>query len=250
MQDWARAAFAATEVEIFRIISKGVPAATLKSCRESAYRLRADGSATHLEWLKTPSKRHGPNSLAEVLEKIRYLKGLTAHEWPLDNIAIPKQRAYAQQMQARRPAKSKEIKDTTQTIELVCFLRMTLLELTDLAIQQGSRRSQKLFRDAAQKAQTSQGRSESAARQYALKARDVLRDEPKPCVCAAWRPIRSYRTCWIRPRAASRPRSARPWLLTSSGSRRFWAAWRASNLVGKPTTPVFRSGLLGVISKA
>lgn len=137
MQDWARAAFAATEGEILQTITKAVPAATLKSCRESAYRLRADGSATHLEWLKTPPRRHGPTSLAEVLEKIRYLKGLTAHEWPLDSIAIPKQRAYAQQMQARRPAKSKEIKDTTQTIELVCFLHMTLLELTDLAIHQG-----------------------------------------------------------------------------------------------------------------
>ena len=179
VQDWARAAFAATEDEILQTIRKAVPAATLKSCRDSAYRLRPDGAATHLEWLKTPSRRHGQTSLAEVLEKIRYLKGLTAHEWALDSIAIPKQRAYAQQMQARRPAKSKEIKDTTQTIELVCFLRMTLLELTDLAIQQGSRRSQKLFRDAAQKAQTSRGRSESTARQQSLKAREVLRDETK-----------------------------------------------------------------------
>ena len=179
VQQWARDAFAATEAEILQAITKAVPAATLKTCRESVYGQRPDGAATQLEWLKTPSRHHGPTSLAEVLEKIAYLKSLTVHQWSLDDIAIPKQRAYAQQVQARRPAKSKEIKDTTQTIELVCFLRMSLLELTDLAMQQSSRRSQKLFRDAAEKAQSSRGRSESAARQQALKAREVLRDKSK-----------------------------------------------------------------------
>lgn len=179
VQQWARDAFAATEAEILQAITKAVPPATLKRCRESVYGQRPDGGATQLEWLKTPSRHHGPTSLAEVLEKIAYLKSLTVHQWSLDGIAIPKQRAYAQQVQARRPAKSKEIKDTTQTIELVCFLRMSLLELTDLAMQQSSRRSQKLFRDAAEKAQSSRGRSESAGHQQALKAREVLRDKSK-----------------------------------------------------------------------
>jgi hypothetical protein len=179
VQQWARDAFGATETEILHTITKAVPAATLKACRESVHSQRPDGRTTQLEWLKAAPRHHGPTSLAEVLEKIAYLKSLTVHHWPLDSIAIPRQRAYAQQVQARRPAKSREIKDSTQTIELVCFLRISLLELTDLAMQQGSRRSQKLFRDAAEKAQSSRGRSESAARQQALKAREDLRDKSK-----------------------------------------------------------------------
>ena len=179
VQDWARDAFAAVEADILSTIVAAVPAASLKHCRELAYSLRPDGAATHLEWLKTPSKRHGPTTFAETLEKIRYLKSLTVHEWPLDGITMPKQRAYAQQVQARRPAKSRELKEATQTIELVCFLRMSLLELTDVAMYQGSRRSQHLFREAAQKAQSTRGRSDSTARQQASKARDVLRDKSK-----------------------------------------------------------------------
>ncbi|MCC7360251.1 MAG: hypothetical protein IT317_12280 [Anaerolineales bacterium] len=99
--------------------------------------------------------------MAETLDKISYLKSLSVHEWPLDSIAIPKQRAYAQQVQSRRPAKNRELKDTTQAIELVCFLRMSLLELTDLAMLQASRRSQHLFREAAKKAQSTRGRTDA-----------------------------------------------------------------------------------------
>ena len=147
IQDWARDAHAAIEAAILNTIVAVVPTATLQRCRDSVYSLRSDGNAIHLEWLKTPSKPHSPTGLAETLEKIQYLKSLTVHVWPLDGVAIPKQRAYAQQIQSCRPAKTRELKESTQAIELVCFLRMTLLELIDLAIQQGARRSQQLLRE-------------------------------------------------------------------------------------------------------
>jgi len=35
-----------------------------------------------------------------------------------------------------------------QAIEIICFLRLTLLELTDAALQQANHRSQQLFREA------------------------------------------------------------------------------------------------------
>ncbi|MEJ8859190.1 hypothetical protein WKW79_31810 [Variovorax robiniae] len=53
----------------------------------------------------------------------------------------------AQAVQARRPAKNREFKMFRQMIELVCFLRVNLLELTDIAVQQSLRRSQQLFRE-------------------------------------------------------------------------------------------------------
>ena len=107
------------------------------------------------------------------------LANATEPDWPLDGIAIPKQRAYAQQIQSRRPAKTRELKDTTQVIELICFLRMTLLELTDLAVHQGARRSQQLFRESAQKAKALLGRPDTKVREEVLKARAILNEEGK-----------------------------------------------------------------------
>ncbi len=179
VRDWAREAFSAVETEILRTITVAISKADLKRCHQSAYSTRSGDTANHLEWLKTPPRRHGPSTLSETLAKVRYLKSLSVHEWPLDAIALSKQRAYAQQVQGRRPAKTRELKDTTLTIELVCFLRMSLLELTDLAVQQGSRRSQYLFRNATTKAQAGRERSDQPARAVSAQAREVLRDESK-----------------------------------------------------------------------
>jgi len=177
--DLARQAFSAYEAQMLAAVNRAVPAATLQHCMESVRRPRADGSATHLEWIKAPSRRNGPKNLAETLDKIRYLKSLAVHEWGLDDIALPKLRAYAQKVQARRPAKIKTLKESTQGLELVCFLRMSLLELTDTAIHQTSRRSQDLFRRAARTAQSTHTRSAMEDREQALKAKAVLQDKSK-----------------------------------------------------------------------
>jgi hypothetical protein len=51
-------------------------------------------------------------------------------------VPTEKQRAYAQRIQARRAAKVRELKASTRTIELICFLRVTLLDLTDALLYQ------------------------------------------------------------------------------------------------------------------
>jgi hypothetical protein len=101
---------------------------------DAAYSTRPGTDTTCLEWLKTPSKRHGPSTLADTIDKVRYLKELGAHDWNLSAVSLAKQQAYARQVQARRPVKTREIKPSRQLIELVCFLRVTLLELTDVAL--------------------------------------------------------------------------------------------------------------------
>ena len=92
---------------------------------------------------------------------------------------MAKQQAYARQVQARRPVKTREIKPSRQLIELVCFLRVTLLELSDVALLQTSRRSQQLFREAADKAQSNRIRGTTGLIQQAAKARCVLYDETR-----------------------------------------------------------------------
>jgi hypothetical protein len=179
IDDLVRRAFAVYESQMLAVVNHAVPAATLHRCMESVHSARAAGSVTHLEWLKAPARRHGPTNLAETLDKIRYLKSLDVHEWKLDDIGLPKLRAYAQKVQARRPAKTKALKESTQALELVCFLRMSLLELTDIALHQASRRSQDLVRHAANKARSTHTRSAVDDRQQALKAKAVLQDNSK-----------------------------------------------------------------------
>lgn len=179
IRDWARDAFATVEAQILGAVNAAVPPAAAQKVMDAAYSARPGTDATHLVWLKTPSKRHGPSTLAETLDKVRYLKGLGTHEWNLSAVSLAKQQAYARQVQARRPVKTREIKLTRQLIELVCFLRVTLLELTDVALLQSTRRSQQLFREAADKAQASRVRGTTGLIHQAAKARAVLHDESK-----------------------------------------------------------------------
>ena len=179
LQDWARVAFAAVESQILGAVNAAVPPAAAQKVVAAAYSARPGTDTTHLEWLKTPSKRHGPGTLTETIDKVRYLKELGAQDWNLSAVSLAKQQAYARQVQARRPVKTREIKPTRQLIELVCFLRVTLLELTDVALLQTSRRSQQLFREAADKAQSNRIRGTTGLIQQAAKARSVLHDESK-----------------------------------------------------------------------
>ncbi|MDM0110015.1 hypothetical protein QTH97_34265 [Variovorax sp. J22R24] len=101
------------------------------------------------------------------------------HNWALDSIGLSKQHAYAAHVLMRRPSMTACIEQHRQTVEVVCFLHATLMELTDIALLQASRRSQELFRHVAQRAYESRARSNGATLQQAVRARAVLRDETK-----------------------------------------------------------------------
>ena len=179
LQDLARDAFAAIERKIHDCVTAAVPPPKLAQLTRETYLPRTGSDMTHLEWLKTPPKRHGPASLADTLSKVRYLKSCGAHEWALGDVSLVKQQAYAQRVQTRRPIKTREIKSPRLAIELVCFLRVTLLELTDLALMQASRRSQQLFREAAVKAKSRRAASATELLQHAAQAKAVLHDATK-----------------------------------------------------------------------
>jgi len=180
LADLAREAFDATEAAMAATIEAGVGKAALLNAIDWCYATQSKGAATQLEWLKTPPKRHSPSTMAETLEKIRALKELGVHAWPLDTVALSKQQAYAAHVQMRRPSMTARIERQRQTVEIACFLRVTLLELTDMALSQASRRSQDLFRSAAERVEKGRSRSGGATLQQALKAKSVLHDESKP----------------------------------------------------------------------
>lgn len=180
LADLAREAFDATEAAMAATIEAGVGKAALLKAIDWCYATQSGGVGTRLEWLKTPPKRHSPSTMAETLEKIRALKELGVHAWPLDAVALSKQQAYAAHVQMRRPSMTARIERQRQTVEITCFLRVTLLELTDMALLQASRRSQDLFRRAAERVEKGRSRSGGATLQQALKAKSVLHDESKP----------------------------------------------------------------------
>lgn len=180
VRDLARKCYASAEAAILKVVEASISGQSIARCRSTVFGLHGGRPMTVLEWLKTPPKRHSPSALAETLEKIRFLKTLEVDEWPLQEVALEKQRGYAQALQARRPAKTRELSDSTLVIELVFFLRITLLELTDTVIYQSGRRVSDLVRHAYDKTQARQARSSVEYRDRLVSIKALVDDVAQP----------------------------------------------------------------------
>nr|WP_238553222.1 Tn3 family transposase [Cupriavidus necator] len=168
--------WAGIERDLLVTIEAVVPLSQRAEAEAAVFAQHATSGTTVLEWLKSPPGRHSPSTINETLAKIRFLKGLGAHTWAFDAIPIEKQRAYGQRIQARRPAKVRELKTSTRTIELVFFLRVTLLELTDAMLYQTGRRVSDLVRQAYNRTTTKQARSAIEYRQQIVEIKALVDD--------------------------------------------------------------------------
>lgn len=180
LRDLARSIWSTIERGLLAMIEETVTAPGL---------LRADAvlSTNHdtsgmsvLEWLKTPPARHSPTTLGETFAKVRFLKELGADSWALDAVPIEKQRAYAQRVRARRPAKVRELKASARKIELIFFLRVALLELTDALLYQTGRRVSDLVRQAYDRTTVRQARSAIEYRRQLFAIKVLVRDSKRP----------------------------------------------------------------------
>lgn len=176
LQDIARSIWSGVERELLAMIEAVVPLAQITQAEAAVFAQHATSGTTALEWLKTPPARHSPSTMTETLAKIHFLKALGAHTWAFDTIPIEKQRAYGQRIQARRPAKVRELKTSTRMIELVFFLRVTLLELTDAMAYQSGRRVSDLVRRAYSKTTAKQVRSAVEYRQQLVDIKALVDD--------------------------------------------------------------------------
>lgn len=159
LTDSARAIWAEVERGLLALIEATVPRTQLVHADSILATQHEASGVTVLEWLKTLPARHSPSTITETFAKVRFLKELGTHTWTLDAIPIEKQCAYAQRIQARRPVKTRELKASTRTIELIFFLRVALLELTDALLYQTGRRISDLVRGAYDRATSRQARS-------------------------------------------------------------------------------------------
>ncbi|CAN7753559.1 Tn3 family transposase [Cupriavidus necator] len=180
LRDLGRSIWAEIERHTLDLIGATIPETQLVRADAELSSLHEPAGMTVLEWLKTPPARHSPTTLTETVEKIQYLKEIGVHTWTLDTVPIDKQRAWAQRIQARRPVKTRELKVSTRTLEVVFFLRVTLLELTDSLLYQIGRRVSDLVRYAYNKTTTKQARSAVEYRQQLVAIKALVRDNTRP----------------------------------------------------------------------
>jgi TnpA family transposase len=181
VRDLARSAFSDIEAHAIEVVTKSIPRQTLEACRRAVFMRRdGQGGSTTLEWLKAPPRRHSPTALTDTLDKIKYLRGLGTHEWAIEAISLERQRAYARALAGRPASETKKRIDTTQTLEIVCFLRVALLDLTDTIIYQMGRRVADLVRGAYDKTHARQAKSSGKYRECLVSIRELVGDASVP----------------------------------------------------------------------
>ena len=125
VRDLAVAAFARIEREAIKIVKNRIPPDQLAACTKAIFSTREDSETTVLQWLKRPPKRHSKSTLGTTTAKIQYLKERGVHAWDLGKISLARQHAYAQALARRPPSETKRRSSDIQTLQIVCFLRMT-----------------------------------------------------------------------------------------------------------------------------
>jgi TnpA family transposase len=93
-----------------------------------------DGGISRLEWLGAVPPGKGPTSLAAQIEKIGFLKELGAGKLALSDLPLAGLKHFARRMTSRKAAALARIKDPHRAIEIACFLRLRLLQLSDASL--------------------------------------------------------------------------------------------------------------------
>ncbi len=117
-----------------------------------------------IDWLKTPPAKRSETNLTELFDKVAALKAFDVHRYDLP-FPLERQRYYASRMRRRFPQRFKALSPARRTLELVCFLRVTLLDLTDTILSLSDKRVSELWSNARQTAERQ--RAENAHRAWA-----------------------------------------------------------------------------------
>lgn len=179
VRDLARKVFADLEEKAYETVRKNVPAAQRKKALAALYAKHED-YATNLQWLRIPPRKSSPSTLQDSYDKVAFLKDLKVHDWKLDGISSVRQKVYQQALVDRPPSASRLVSDVQQMVEVVCFLKVTLEEMTDSAMFQTDRRVAKLERDAGAETQAKQAVRAGDFRTCLVNILDVAKNEAIP----------------------------------------------------------------------
>ncbi|MGH7088524.1 MAG: DUF4158 domain-containing protein [Stellaceae bacterium] len=87
-----------------------------------------------LEWLGAVPAGKGPTSLETQIAKVGFLKELGANRLGLSDLPLAGLQHFARRMMGRKAAALARLKDPHRTIEVACFLRLRLRQLTDASL--------------------------------------------------------------------------------------------------------------------
>jgi hypothetical protein len=156
LRDLARRVYVDAEQAMYDAIHRDIPQHVLDEWRAALFIPRRGHDST-LEWLQQAPRRK-LKGLREQLEKVRFLLSLQVEPYPLDDIRLERQRSYAQQMRRRRPARLRALTEPRRTLEMVCFLRIILLQGTDVVLSMADRLIQGLHARTTRDGQEAEGR--------------------------------------------------------------------------------------------
>lgn len=134
---------------------------------------RKESVTSHMEWLQQPPKRRSGKGLAEVVEKIEFLESLGVTRFALDRVRLDRQQSYASRMRKKRPARFRQLNEPRRSIELVCWLRVVLMQLMDVALTLGGMQTSRVERLAREQVIDEDAELTSVLRNYIVDACDA-----------------------------------------------------------------------------
>lgn len=107
-----------------------------------------DAGEALLDWLRAPAKGFGPRALRDMQKRIDELRSLGAERIVLPEVPIERMRQHAVRIARRKAATLPRLGEPRRTVEIGCWLRLQLLEVTDAVLMQTSRRIGQLWSQA------------------------------------------------------------------------------------------------------
>lgn len=176
VEDVARAAFRVVEELALATIRAAVTPIRLRAILKVMHEESTAPGISVLEWLKQSAGKHGVKGLKEVNSRIDYLKTLEVHLWDLQALSIGRIHAFAQCVVNRPPSETaRRVKDT-RSVEIVCFLKHLLGELSDEAIFRNNRRTSDIVRSGIKRVQAKQAQRSADYRSSIESMRDIAAD--------------------------------------------------------------------------
>jgi integrase len=207
-----------TESQIYQSICRAVSSDKRLAWEKALFEKRKDG-LTHLEWLQSAPKRKSQKTLRNLFKKIEYLTKLGVAEIELPEVPMERLQIYARQLQHKRPARFRRLSDSTRTLQLVSFLRVTLSDAADAVLQLAGKVTSDLVSEATEDVKQAEGaRPADGGSPFVFLVGGRGRHRTEPLSYAALAKLFSRACCragihepWVSPHALRHTHASRMW---------------------------------------
>ena len=100
------------------------------------------------DWLRSASSGFGTRDMDDVRNRIDELRRLGAQRIDLPDLSIERVRQHARRIARRKASTLSRLREPRRTVEIGCWLRLQLLTLTDMVLEQAKRRIGQLWNQA------------------------------------------------------------------------------------------------------